>query len=214
MTGSIGLEPVLRQAGLSATINHLTPFYLEPWSHDTALGCLQALATTYALRLEDGAAEDMVERLGCAIPHHVQMFFSHVYDDARVRKSTICLPTDIDRVYRQRMTGTRGHAELSHYEERLKLALGVGRLPLALDLLTEAAVGRLDGAAARALVADHVENPKARSATLGDLLGVLEHDGYLRRSGDAFVFVSNLVRDWWRARFEFAYVPAAERVAP
>ena len=29
--GSIGLEPVLGRAGLSADINHLTPFLLDPW---------------------------------------------------------------------------------------------------------------------------------------------------------------------------------------
>lgn len=38
--GSIGLEPVLSKAGLTANINHLTPFLLEPWADDVALDCL------------------------------------------------------------------------------------------------------------------------------------------------------------------------------
>ncbi|GAG62803.1 unnamed protein product [marine sediment metagenome] len=43
ISGSIGLEPVLRQAGLSATINNFVPFELKPWDEGTAVGCLVAL---------------------------------------------------------------------------------------------------------------------------------------------------------------------------
>lgn len=38
VAGSIGFEPILRQAGLSATINHFKPFVLEPWDAPTAIG--------------------------------------------------------------------------------------------------------------------------------------------------------------------------------
>lgn len=211
VTGSIGLEPVLEQAGLSAAVNQLTPFFLEPWPAQTALECLGALANNYELHFEEGAAEAMVERLGCAIPHHVQLFFSHVYEDARHRESAICRPADVERVYQRRMVGTRGHAELSHYEERLRLVLGAQRLPLALDILTEAALGTLTAEAARVHVAEHVAESAQRGKVLRDLVSILEHDGYLRRSGDRYVFISNLVRDWWRGRFEFGFVSAVER---
>lgn len=211
VTGSIGLEPVLRQVGLSAALNHLVPFDLEPWSAATAIACLNALAANYRLRFERGAAEAMVERLGCCVPHHVQMFFSHVYDDAKRRGSSNCSPADVERTYRERMLGVRGHAELSHLEERLSLVLGRSRLPMALDLLTEAAVvGSLTPEAARRLAADHLAED-ARATGLREIIEILEHDGYLRRDPHGYSFVSRLVRDWWRARFQFGYVPANDR---
>ena len=40
---------------------------------------------------------------------------------------------------------------------------------------------------------------------------VLEHDGYLSAEPRGYVFVSNLVRDWWRARHEFGYTPVSKR---
>ena len=75
LSGSIGLEPVLRQGRLSATLNNFEPFELKPWDEDTACGCLEALAASYELEFEPGVPGEMVEMLGCCIPHHVQMFF-------------------------------------------------------------------------------------------------------------------------------------------
>jgi hypothetical protein len=80
LTGSIGFEPILRQARLSATINNFKPFVLEPWDAATAIGCLQALADNYGVVFQEGALERVTEHLASCIPHHVQMFFSHIYE--------------------------------------------------------------------------------------------------------------------------------------
>jgi len=47
---------------------------------------------------------------------------------------------------------------------------------------------------------------------LREILGILEHDGYIQRDphGD-YRPVSKLVNDWWKARFAFGYTPASER---
>ena len=208
VSGSIGLGPVLQAASLSATINHFTAFTLEPWTAEIAEGCLDALAREYKLTLAPGVTARMVEHLGWCIPHHVQTFFSHVYDDARKRGIAAITVDDIDRVYQERMLSVRGHVELSHYEERLKLVLG-DHLPVALELLTEAAVSeRLTAKSAAAIIADHRPDASAseRGALLRRLLDLLEHDGYLRRVEGGFAFGSNLLRDWWKARFGFGYV--------
>jgi uncharacterized protein len=78
LTGSIGLEPILRQAGLSATINHLAPFELGYWSAETARGCLAALAQNYGVNFEPGAIDHILENLGVLVPYHVQMFFDSI----------------------------------------------------------------------------------------------------------------------------------------
>jgi len=213
VTGSIGLEPVLAQAGLSATINSFTPYELLPWDTETAVGCLQALSNQYQLTLGEGTAELMVQLLGCSVPHHVQMFFSHLLDDCTRRHEFSPTDEDVQRVYESRMLSNRGHAELSHLEERLKQVISHKLLPLTLDLLTEAAVtGELSEETASILVRDHGVDHDRQQKTLRDILGILEHDGYLTKHGQgSYVFVSRLVKDWWRARFRFGYTPAAQR---
>lgn len=213
VTGSIGFEPILRQAGLSATINNFKPFHLEPWSSDVAEGCLRALANQYDLDYGEGACERMAERLGSCIPHHVQMFFGHVYELCRKRDDMTCTVEDVDRVYETRMLSTRGHAELSTFEERLKMMVGAEVLPYVLDFLTEAAVtGQLTPNAIGVFQKDHELDDAAGQRTTREVLDILEHDGYLEQQVQGYTFVSHLLRDWWKSRFgSFGFVAAAER---
>jgi hypothetical protein len=212
IAGSIGLEPILRQARLSATINTFTPFELSPWDRATSIGCLQALANQYAIIYDEDVPERMYDRLGCGIPHHVQFFFDHVYRDSKRRGASRCSLQDVERVYQERILSTRGHAELSHYEERLKLMVGDALLPLALELLTEAAVtGSLTEPAARVICDDHLQERQDRNASLRELLEIFEHDGYLQRAGEVHTFISRLLADWWKARFSYGYRPVSKR---
>ncbi len=228
IAGSIGLQPILRAAGLSATVNNFTPFDLDAWDSYAAIGCIQALANDSNVRLEDGVPQEMVKLLGSCVPHHVQMFFMHLYRDARRSGSepTISLQ-DVDRIFHKDMLSSRGHSELSHFEERLTTMLAPEDVPLALDLLTEATVsGKLTDAAIAILVEDATDSPprmgfvptlpisglsSEQRMRVRNLLEIFEHDGYLRRESDGFVFVSRLVGEWWKARHQFGFVPAKDR---
>ena len=53
----------------------------------------------------------------------------------------------------------------------------------------------------------------AVSALIGDVLRVLEHDGYLERVGPDYRFVSGLLEDWWRTHNASHHVPIADRVS-
>ncbi len=229
MAGSIGLQPVLRQAGLSASVNTFTPFELGPWDAYTAIGCIEALAAENKLGLESGVPQRMVALLGSCVPHHVQVFFNHLYIDARRSGAAQVSIEDAERIYKTSMLSSRGHVELSHFVERLESVLDADVLPLALDMLTEAAVtGHLGLDALEVLSAEYMSEPPRRIGFLGGepergasrvpfgevargILDIFEHDGYLRRDGDRYVFVSGLVKDWWRARFEFGFVEASKR---
>jgi hypothetical protein len=212
LTGSIGLEPILQQAGLSHTINTFTPFEIGPWDEQTATGSLQALANNYGINFDKGAKEKMIDLIGSSIPHHVQMFFNYIYFDCKKRNNMSCTRKDAVSVYNTRMLSSRGHAELSTYEERLRMVLSSETLPLALELLTEAAVtGKLTPEAAKILSQDFTPNDKNTGETLREIIGILEHDGYLVSKKEGHVFVSKLVQDWWKARFGFQYIPAAKR---
>ncbi|MEM1116753.1 MAG: AAA family ATPase [Bacteroidota bacterium] len=212
VTGSIGFEPILRRVGLSATINHLAPFDLEPWPAKTAIGCLRALGNHYGLTFADGAAERMTERLGSCIPHHVQVFFGHVRDVVERDERDVCTVEDVEAAYRKRMLGPRGHVELSTYEERLSRVLPKDVLALAIDLLTEAAVtGTLHGSTVPVFLRDHDLAGAEGEASARSVLDVLEHDGYLTRDGASYAFESSLLRDWWRRRHGDTFTPASGR---
>ncbi|MEZ4297553.1 MAG: ATP-binding protein [Polyangiaceae bacterium] len=206
--GSIGLEPVLRQAGLSATINTFTAYELHPWDRDTAMGFLTAISEAKKLPLGPGVAAHMMDRLGSAVPHHVQLYFDLVLQDARRKRSGEVSVADAERIFVERMLSSRGHAELSHLEERLKMVLGPRKLAVAIDLLTDAAItGALTSESALSIAKAAVEGGDVTGERpadlLRELLSIFEHDGYLEQRDGGYVFVSALVRDWWKARFGF-----------
>jgi hypothetical protein len=214
ISGSIGLEPILRQARLSATINHFLPFELKPWDENTAIGCIKALANEYGVRLPDGVAQEVANRLGCCIPHHVQMFFSHIYDRCKRKGRMGCSLEEVGEVYKEEMLGIRGHAELTHYEERLEMVLGKELFTLAIDMLTEAAVtGRLTKEAIKALQREYAFEDQDIVESQKEIIWVLEHDGYLKQTKQGYVFVSRLLRDWWRNRHAAFFTPISERGA-
>lgn len=212
LSGSIGFEPILRQAGLSATINNFQAFDLKPWDETTAAGCLLALAAHYGVDFRDGAEAAMARRLGCCIPHHVQMFFSRVYDRCKRRGRMEFYPDEVEEIYECEMLGIRGHAELTHYEERLKLVLGPEIFTLALEILTETAVtGCLTCTALQALLKGYDFGERAVTSAAEEIMRVLEHDGYLKLSTDGYHFESHLLQDWWKKRYGFFHVPVLER---
>lgn len=212
ISGSIGLEPILRQANLSATINHLMPFELKPWDKDTAIGCIRALANEYSMTLKDGVMEEMVKLLGCYIPHHVQMFFSRIYDRCKRKSKMECSIQDVVEVYEKEMLGVRGHAELTHYEERLEMVLGKELFTLAVDMLTEAAVeGCLTNEAIAALRKEYTLEEVDIIEAQKEVTWVLEHDGYIRKSKKGYVFVSKLLKDWWKSRLGSGFIPVLKR---
>lgn len=214
LTGSIGLEPILRQGGLSATVNNFQPFELGPWSPDTAQGCLQALGNHRGLTYCAGALPDITDRLGICIPYHIQLFFGQIRQACHFQDLTVVSPELVAEVYETKMLSVQGHAELSHMEERLKLVLGPALHPLALTLLTEAAVvGKLTAAATQILVQEFILDIKnGNSGNLArEILNILEHDGYLKKHAEGYQFESKLLKDWWNARNGFYFVAASDR---
>ena len=203
LSGSVSLEPILRQAGLSAHANVLSPFDLKPWDEETAMACLGALGESYGLDLPRNVREDMCRRLRCQIPHHVQRFFDVLHEDLRRAGRRAVSLEDVERVYVHEMLGIRGQMDLEHYEGRLRMVLGDEGYLAALEMLTAAAVGggRLRGEA----IVRHREVLAAGDGggppPVEDVLRVLEHDGYLERQGDGYRFVSGLLEDWWRVRY-------------
>ncbi len=213
LSGSIGLEPVLMQAGLSANKNVFPPFELKPWSHSTAIDCLNALANNYQITFDDGVCEKICASLGVCIPNHIQLFFNLLHESAQyMEKNTISIE-DVERVYSQEMLSVHSQVELDHYEERLKLVLGEDKYTLALDLLTEVAVtGKLDKKGIEMFSAFYRTRLEEDALTvIREIIFVLEHDGYLESSSEGYIYISKLLCEWWKARYENFYTVIIER---
>ena len=211
LSGSVSLEPILQQAGLSAHANVFSPFDLKPWDRETAMACLGALGETYGLDLPHAVRRDMCRRLRCQIPHHVQRFFDVLHEDLRRAGRRAASLEDVERVYDHEMLGIRGQMDLEHYESRLRMVLGDEGYRAALEMLTEAAVndGRLRGDAIDRHRGSLAAEAGADPLPVEDVLHVLEHDGYLARQGDGYRFVSGLLEDWWRVRYGRSGVSSA-----
>lgn len=206
LSGSIGLEPVLHQAGLSAVINNYQPYDLKPWDHESAAGCLAALASYEEIVFDDHAVQRMVEKLGCCIPHHVQLFFACVFNHCMHRGNMHFSADEVDDLYETEMLGFRGHAEMTHYEERLSMYFEKERLPLVNAMLTETAVtGVLTRAVVLELREEYASQASCPDETLDEMLRILQHDGYFRKKDEGYVYESNLLRDWWRKAHEEFY---------
>ena len=86
--------------------------------------------------------------------------------------------------------------------------------PMALELLTEAAVtGRLAANSALTIAQGYTFGSLPAAEVQRQVLEVLEHDGYVERDKAGYRFVSKLLRDWWKARNQFGYIPTDQRGA-
>ena len=213
VSGSIGLEPILRQAGLSAQANIFSPLELHPWSQEVSINCLGALASNYNLDLPADVRHEMCRRLRCCVPHHVQQFFDSLHEHLRREGRSEAAIDDVEMVYERDLLSVRGHMYLDHYQERLKTVLGTQGYGTALDLLTEAAVngGILTHEAVNLHLAVVSPSPPDEAVPIGDVLYSLEHDGYLERRPEGYRFVSGLLQDWWLAHEGQYFTPIAER---
>ena len=131
-----------------------------------------------------------------------------------MRGRTDASPEDVERVYRDEMLSVRGQLDMQHYEGRLEIVLGNAGYPIALEILTAAAVlGRLNDEgidAYRAHFSARADGDRAGVPSVDNVLHVLVHDGYLERQEDGYRFVSKLLEDWWRNRYGRNFEPAVK----
>ena len=215
LSGSVSLEPLLEQAGLSAHANIYLPYNLKPWSEEVAASCLEALAKSYGVNLGPEIRRDMCRRLRCCIPHHVQMFFDRMHNHLRHAKRKDASLEDVERVYVREMQGVGGQVDLQHYEERLEKVLGRTGYTIALEILAASAVEGEITAGTVDRYRDHFEIHEALNGncvpSVDHVLRVLQQDGYLERSESGYRFVSGLIEDWWQMRYGQSFVPVFDR---
>lgn len=200
LSGSVGLQPILQEAGLSAHVNIFAPLELRPWTEDVARDCLGELAATDGISLPDSAKRMICRLLRCCVPHHVQQFYFYLYELLQREGRHEAGLADVEQVYQYEMLGMCGQVDLNHYDTRLNKVLGPQQYWVARELLTDACAhdGFLNDESIRQFVRLLRRSHSAPQDAIRNVLRVLEHDGYLARESGGYRFVSGLVEDWWR----------------
>ena len=215
VSGSIGLQPLARRLGLSDRINHLHPYRLGAWDRVAVVACFKKLAASNGLRIEDGVADAVYDKLGLGVPQHVQSFFACLQDFAQKQGTDRVTKSDVDKVYCDKLLGPSRQDDVGHYKTRLKGALDDGGHDMAMEILAEAATEKVFSVNARRdlerLYIPVLEDAPERVA---EALRVLEDDGYLEFYADnGHRFRSRLLRDWWAADFRGHRASLADRLA-
>ena len=190
--GSIGLEGVLRRAGLSGLINDLSPFQLDSWDRPTAAEFLKKLGAGYDFHLEDESIARLLDLLWDPVPYHVQLFFSALRHACKSDPSRVS-PGTIERCFGERLAGPRGTPHLDHYADRLGIAFDEREHEVAREIL-----GRVCRRETGARFVDLKDLQRRSGDTFRSVLRDLEADGYVERNDHGLAFRSNLLREWWR----------------
>lgn len=208
VTGSIGLDGLVRRLRLSPTVNEFDTVVIPPLSDDEALSFLEQLASGEGVALTATGRKQIVQLLGANWPILLQLFISEIQEWQIANGKGAPSKTDLQRLYREELVGGNRNKYCSEMWERLPKAFNESELRLAREILKEirsAAPGvtrdqletiharLVPDAAHRALVADELDN----------VLDTLRHDGYILKSpahANRTVFASNILRDYWIQR--------------
>lgn len=213
ISGSIGLEPLVRRLHIPDRINYLYSYRLQPWDRATSVKCFESLAKGNGLHIEDGVPEAVHDALGIGIPHHVQSFFARLRDFAVINQRDRVTVDDVEVVYRTELLGPSGQIDLSHYDSRLREALPEERYAVAVRILAEAAIQEVFTLEAQlTLERECALIMKDARESISEVLDVLVHDGYLVRGDDGYRFSFRLLKEWWETRFRGHYMPLDKHV--
>ena len=119
---------------------------------------------------------------------------------------------DVAEAYRNGLLGPWGQGDLIHYETRLRAALGEESFAIAMEILAETATQGVFSESARRIMENQLHDRFTDgSERIRQILGVLEHDGYLAQYPDGHRFEFKLLRDWLKARYSPYHLPLSDR---
>lgn len=208
VTGSIGLNGLVRRLGLSPTINEFDTVEIPPLDDDEALAFLEQLAGGEGVPLSGACRKHILRLLGTNWPILLQLFVSEIQEWQSAMNRKTPAVADLDRIYREGLVGGNRNKYCSEMWDRLPKVFGPSELRLAREILKELCIspagktrGEFNGLHAR-LVPDDAHRALV-AEELDYVLDTLKHDGYVvqpAQEGHRTRFASNILHDYWTRR--------------
>lgn len=195
--GSVGLHNFTRMRNLSMTINDLVSFDFDALSAHEAKGLIEALAESENISMNNEMIAILLEKLEWHIPYFIQLAFTNIKNHPNVRMGVTYRMID-DSIDRLAHTD-----EISTWSERLSEYNGQeDGARLIPKRLSQSDKG-LSRDQLLAIYAQYTgEIPMKADNELSLILNMLEHDGYIIRTGGGTRrFRSPLLKKWWYYKF-------------
>lgn len=190
LTGSIGLDSVLRRWGIRGPANDLRRESLAPLEEEEALELALRLASDNRVPLNEPLAREYVQRLGPARwPFFIQLFLAELQDSGPSPE----YPANLDRIY-QAVAYSRRNQYADNMWNRLHDIFNPAEAAIAREVLRSAA------GAERGVFYDELRArlPNAEAGDYEYVMEVLHHDGYLMETAEGRIcFFSHPLRDYW-----------------
>lgn len=208
LSGSVGLDTLVQQHGMSDTINTLTPASLDPFSKDEAAALMTILADNYQLAITPADITALLELIGWLQPYYLQRAFSELRSLMNANPDQ---PAGALLELAVNGLATPGKDnDFNFWQQRLSMQLNASDARHAVTLLT-ASAARPHGVDGQRLVA--ILQEKLPTASDDDVLelfvrlrDILIRDGYWANDSSAghrrYRFALEPLRRWWQRRYE------------
>jgi AAA+ ATPase superfamily predicted ATPase len=195
--GSIGLDHFTSRLNLTGTLNDLLSYPLSAFDEPTAIAFLKKLGDDHQLRVDDVIARMIIEKIGWPLPYFLQAHFKQLRRLKAEQLGTVITQLEIENAYDKIL---QDNQSLRTWEERLDDQfdeLESRRCKLILTGLCKAKKGLQRKKLFDILYTTYGEDSTKCANGLGQLLGILENDGYIILAGTNYAFRSPLLRDYW-----------------
>lgn len=210
VTGSIGLDGLVRRLGLSPSINDFDPIEIPPLKEAEALKFLENLARDEEVRLSEKGRRAILRLLGTNWPILLQLFVSEIQEwQAEGTHKRTPTEAELRRIYRECLVNGNRNKYCSEMWDRIPKIFSVSEARLAREILKDLCLlpagmtrREIEDIHAR-LVRDEAHRVHV-APELDYVLDTLRHDGYVlqvpREEERRTRFASNILRDYWICR--------------
>jgi hypothetical protein len=183
-TGSIGLPNIARKLDATATINDINVVEIPPLTSEEAKDLSEKLFKSYSIKCSDGAIDYMLSKIEWLMPFFVQLVVQMVIDEVESNTKTVSNKV-IDQVL-EKASNHRNNIYFENYYSRLQKTLPKEEAALAKKILYEIAhKGQIT-----------IKEAK-QFDPVGNVLEILEFDGYINADQHHYRFNSPILRLWW-----------------
>ncbi|GAB3763697.1 hypothetical protein [Spirosoma pomorum] len=195
LTGSIGLQPLVKKLDASDLVNQLQYIDIPALTIDEACQLFRQLIEQEGIDIDDETILFIIQKIDWLMPFHVQLLVQEVIDVFESSGNPIN-QDKANKAYEQ-VFHQRNKIYFEQYYERLKKRLEPGtEYQFVHDVLNRATADEpLEKAVVHDLAVKHDIADRYKA-----IVESLEYDGYLHQTADntAYRFNSSILKTWWK----------------